>query len=257
MRRDAMHPAMLSHIRHSGADEWPTTRQAGRAGREFRQALGDALVWTPIWEAETSGFGSSRLLPCVSRKASVHAAWGRLSAAKLENAAKALCARFLSNPLAASRASLLLLAGAGVAPPKRRRPSGESTLAQPSAWLRPKRACAIITNVAKALIGATLLIAVAALAVAIAAFREARAPNERPTLGEVTAAGVREITEAGNRVTPAEVVQLLGKPAQVYRNNPRALCWRYVVPYLIEICWGPKRQQALIGNDIPRGEFPP
>jgi hypothetical protein len=78
-------------------------------------------------------------------------------------------------------------------------------------------------TVAKALIGTTLLIAVAALAVAIAAFREARAPNERPTLAEVTAAGVREFTEAGNRMTPAQVVQLFGKPDQVYRNNPRAL----------------------------------
>jgi hypothetical protein len=109
---------------------------------------------------------------------------------------------------------------------------------------------------AKALIAASLLMAVAALAVAIAALHEAREPNEPTTIAEITAAGVREFTEAGNRMTPAQVVKLLGKPDQVYRNNPRALCWRYIVPYTIEMCWGPKRQQAWIAHNIPRGEFP-
>jgi hypothetical protein len=109
---------------------------------------------------------------------------------------------------------------------------------------------------AKALIAASLLMAVAALAVAIAALHEAREPNEPTTIAEITAAGVREFTEAGNRMTPAQVVKLLGKPDQVYRNNPRALCWRYIVPYTIEMCWGPKRRQAWIAHNIPRGEFP-
>ena len=108
----------------------------------------------------------------------------------------------------------------------------------------------------KALIGVTFLMAAAALAVAVAAFREARESNEPTTLAEITAAGVREFTEAGNRMTPAQVAQLIGKPDQVYRNNPRALCWRYLVPYTIEMCWGPKRQQAWIAHNIPRGEFP-
>ncbi|MDX6439983.1 MAG: hypothetical protein QOF45_2566 [Gaiellaceae bacterium] len=90
----------------------------------------------------------------------------------------------------------------------------------------------------KVLIGATLLIAVAALVVAVAALREVREADEPRTLAEITAAGVREFTEAGNRMTPTQVTQLLGKPDQVYRNNPRALCWRYIVPYTVEICWG-------------------
>jgi hypothetical protein len=109
---------------------------------------------------------------------------------------------------------------------------------------------------AKALIAASLLMAVAALALAITALHEAREANEPTTVAEITAAGVREFTEAGNRMTPAQVVQLLGKPDQVYRNNPRALCWRYIVPYTIEMCWGPKRQQAWIAHNIPPGEFP-
>ena len=110
---------------------------------------------------------------------------------------------------------------------------------------------------AKALLGVALLMAATALVVAIAAFREAREANEPTTLAEITIAGVREITEARNRITPTQVVELLGKPDQVYRNNPRALCWRYLVPYTIEICWGPKRQRAMIGHNIPRAEFPP
>jgi hypothetical protein len=104
---------------------------------------------------------------------------------------------------------------------------------------------------AKALLGVALLMAATALVVAVAAFREARGANEPKTVAEVTAAGVRQITDAGNRITPAQVVELLGKPDQVYRNNPRALCWRYVIPYTIEICWGPKRQRVMIGHNIP------
>jgi hypothetical protein len=105
--------------------------------------------------------------------------------------------------------------------------------------------------VAKASIGA-LLLAVAAIAVAIAAFREARQANQRPTYAEITAAGVRELQAAGNRMTPAQVLQLLGKPDQVYRNNPRALCWRYTAPFEIRMCWGPRRRQAWIATNMPR-----
>jgi len=105
--------------------------------------------------------------------------------------------------------------------------------------------------VAKALIGVALLLAVAALAVATAAFREARQANEPRTYAEITAAGVRQFQAAHNRMTPAQVVLLLGKPDEVYRDNPRALCWRYTSPYTIEMCWGPKRQQAWIAHNIP------
>jgi hypothetical protein len=108
-----------------------------------------------------------------------------------------------------------------------------------------------LVGVAKALIGVALLVALAALAIAIAAFHEARQANEPPTYGEITAAAVREFQAARNRMTPAQVLRLLGKPDQVYRNNPRALCWRYTAPYVIEMCWGPKRRQAWIAHNIP------
>lgn len=100
--------------------------------------------------------------------------------------------------------------------------------------------------------GVALLVAVAALAVAIAAFREAREVNEPPTYAEISAAAVHEFQDARNRMTPAQVLRLLGKPDHVFRNNPRALCWRYTAPYEVRMCWGPKRRQAWIAHNIPR-----
>jgi hypothetical protein len=105
-------------------------------------------------------------------------------------------------------------------------------------------------RVAKAT-GVALLLAVAALAVAVAALREAREPNQPPTYAEITAAAVRDFHAAHNRMTPTQVLRVLGKPEEVYRNNPRALCWRYTAPYVIEMCWGPKRRQAWIAHNIP------
>jgi hypothetical protein len=109
--------------------------------------------------------------------------------------------------------------------------------------------------VAKALSAAALLVAVAALAIAVAALREAR-QTETPTYAAITAAAVREFQAAGNRMTPAQVLRLLGKPDDVYRNNPSALCWRYTAPYAIEMCWGPKRRQAWIATNIPPEQSP-
>lgn len=106
--------------------------------------------------------------------------------------------------------------------------------------------------VAKALVAVTLLIAVAALGVAIAAFREAHRANEPSTYADITAAAVSDFQAAGNRMTPAQVLRLLGEPDEVYRNTPRALCWRYGVPYTIKMCWGSRRQQAWIAHNIPR-----
>jgi hypothetical protein len=97
--------------------------------------------------------------------------------------------------------------------------------------------------VSKAVSGFALLVAVAALAVAVAAFREAR---EVPTQAEITEAAVETFLQSGNQMTPAQVLRLLGKPHEVFRNNPRALCWRYSAPYEIRMCWGPKRRQAWI-----------
>lgn len=104
---------------------------------------------------------------------------------------------------------------------------------------------------ARALIGAGFLVAVAALTVAIAAYREATHATDPLTYAEITAAAVHDFQAAGNRMTPAQVLRLLGKPDDVYRNNPRALCWSYSVPYSIKMCWGPNRQQAWIAHNIP------
>jgi hypothetical protein len=106
-------------------------------------------------------------------------------------------------------------------------------------------------RVAKALIVVALLLASASFAVAIAALREARQAERPTTYAEITAAGVRQFTAAGNRMTPGQVQRLLRKPDVVYRSNPRALCWRYTAPYVIEMCWGPKRRQAWIAHNIP------
>jgi hypothetical protein len=105
--------------------------------------------------------------------------------------------------------------------------------------------------VVKALTGAALVVAIASLAVAVAAYREAREATQPPTYAEITAAAVHEFQAAGNRMTPAQVLRILGKPDEVYRNNPRALCWSWSVPYTIKMCWGPKRQRAWIAHNIP------
>jgi hypothetical protein len=96
-----------------------------------------------------------------------------------------------------------------------------------------------------------LVVSVLALGIAVAALHEAGQPSPTPSVAEIQAAGVREFTAAGNRMTPTEVLQLLGKPTAVYRNNPNALCWRYDAPYEIRMCWGPKRKQAWIATNIP------
>jgi hypothetical protein len=77
-----------------------------------------------------------------------------------------------------------------------------------------------------------------------------------PTLGEIQAAAIERFTESGNRMTPTQVLRLLGQPDEVFRNNPRALCWSYAAPYQIRMCWGPKRRMAWIAYetpDLPRG----
>ena len=114
----------------------------------------------------------------------------------------------------------------------------------------------ILHGVAKALGAASLVIAAAALTLAVVALKTARTPDESPTYAEISAAAVEQFTQAGNRMTPSEVLRLLGQPTEVYRNNPRALCWRYTVPYEIRMCWGPKRRQAWIADNIPRNERP-
>ena len=108
----------------------------------------------------------------------------------------------------------------------------------------------------KAIAAVALLLAVAALALAAVAFHEARDALKVPTQAEITAAAVHEFQGAGNRMTPDEVLRLLGNPADVFRDNPRALCWHYSTPYEIRMCWGPKRQSAWIATNIPRDKSP-
>lgn len=96
-----------------------------------------------------------------------------------------------------------------------------------------------------------LVVAVVALLVAAVALWQARSSDDPPTYSEITAASIAEITRNGNRVTPEQVRALLGNPAEIYRDNPRALCWRYTTPYEIRMCWGPKRQRPWIASSVP------
>jgi|SRR5215218_9593689 len=106
-------------------------------------------------------------------------------------------------------------------------------------------------RVRKALAVGPLVLSLLALLIAGSALYEARQPSATPSAGDIQAEGVRQFIGAGNQMTPTEVLQLLGKPTQVFRNNPRALCWRYDAPYEIRMCWGPKRKQAWISTNIP------
>jgi hypothetical protein len=72
-----------------------------------------------------------------------------------------------------------------------------------------------------------------------------------PTEDERMAAAVRAYTDARNRMTPNEVRRSFGEPDEVFRNNPRALCWAYHSPYRIRMCWGSKRKSAWIGHNVP------
>ena len=108
----------------------------------------------------------------------------------------------------------------------------------------------------KAIAAVALLLAVASLSLAAVAFHEARDALKVPTQAEITAAAVHEFQGAGNRMTPDEVLRLLGNPADVFRDNPRALCWHYSTPYEIRMCWGLKRQSAWIATNIPRDKSP-
>jgi hypothetical protein len=96
---------------------------------------------------------------------------------------------------------------------------------------------------------------VALLAVAVVAAVIVFRPRDEPTERERMVAAVRDFREAGNQMTPDEVRRSFGEPDEVFRNNPRALCWAYHAPYQIRMCWGPKRQSAWIAGNYPwRGD---
>jgi hypothetical protein len=98
-------------------------------------------------------------------------------------------------------------------------------------------------------LGWALLLAFVAVAVVAAVV--ALKPEPEPSEKERMAAAVREFVEARNRMTPDEVRRSFGEPDEVFRNNPRALCWAYHAPYQIRMCWGPKRKSAWIGHNVP------
>ena len=75
-------------------------------------------------------------------------------------------------------------------------------------------------NLPRITVTAAVALAAAALIVAVLALREAR--DGRPTYGEV---GATSVAQLGDAMTPDDVRALLGTPATVIRDNPRALCW--------------------------------
>jgi hypothetical protein len=82
-------------------------------------------------------------------------------------------------------------------------------------------------------------------------------PQDEQTERERFVAAVREFQEIGNGMTPVEVRRSFGEPDEVFRNNPRALCWAYHAPYEVRMCWGPKRRSAWIATNVPlRSESP-
>lgn len=94
--------------------------------------------------------------------------------------------------------------------------------------------------------------AAVASAAAVAGLLLARSsPAPALTQEERIAAAVQAFGDARNRMTPDEVRELFGEPADVFRNNPRALCWSYATPYEIRMCWGPKRKAAWISHSVP------
>ena len=110
----------------------------------------------------------------------------------------------------------------------------------------------ILFVVRRALAVAPLVVSVLALVIASMAVYEARKAPATPSLVEVQAEGVERFMAAGNKMTPPQVRELLGEPTEVFRNNPRALCWRYDTGSgETRMCWGPKRKQAWISTTIP------
>lgn len=71
-----------------------------------------------------------------------------------------------------------------------------------------------VTALAAALLGGVLL------------YRSATATTHAPsTEKEWVALAVQAFLDAHNRMTPNEVRRTFGEPDEVFRDNPRALCW--------------------------------
>ena len=98
----------------------------------------------------------------------------------------------------------------------------------------------------RAMIGTSMVLAAGALIVAIVALRQAH--NEPATYAEVGAASVAKLQ---GLMTQDDVRAVLGTPAVVFRDNPRAQCWAYHSPYEVRMCFGPKRRLAWWSSNVP------
>jgi hypothetical protein len=119
--------------------------------------------------------------------------------------------------------------------------------------------------VTRALAAVAVVISVAALVVAVAAYQRAAEQPSVGVLGDRSIQTLRhEMTQ--RRLTRADVTALIGAPASVYRSNPRAECWAYEAPgggrgteapYRLQMCFGPKRHLAWMAFSGPRRLPPP
>ena len=111
--------------------------------------------------------------------------------------------------------------------------------------------------IGRLLAACALVVALVALAVSIAAMREAR---RTPTSSEVGAASIARFSDLmGQRgITREQVREILGSPQAVFRRNPRAECWAYTTPAPARMCFGPKRHLAWAAwsGDGVRGDPP-
>ena len=103
----------------------------------------------------------------------------------------------------------------------------------------------------RALTLAPLAVSLVAVLLAGLALRESRQRPDVPTAGEIQLAGVKALTSARDGMTPAQARGLLGQPTEVFRDNARALCWRYDTPYEVRMCWGPKRRSPWVSVQVP------
>jgi hypothetical protein len=108
----------------------------------------------------------------------------------------------------------------------------------PSAGWRSTERLAII--IAIVLAGGALIVAVIALR---------SGDNEQPTYAELGAASIGQLH---GLMSQDDVRSLLGTPASVYRDNPRAQCWAYHSPYEVRMCFGQKRRLAWWASNVPR-----
>ena len=113
---------------------------------------------------------------------------------------------------------------------------------------------------------AALAIAVVALAVALMAWQ--RADDEGRPPGVLSTRSILTLrSEMANRkLTREDVIEVIGWPASIYRDNPRAECWAYEAPgggsgreqpYELQMCFGPKRYLAWLAYSGPTRLRPP